>query len=85
MSDSILIATLDKGRETEIRVALDEFRGQRRIDIRTFVPFSAAKVPIPTKRGAAIPIEALPALAAALNDAIGKAREIGWLPQEGAA
>lgn len=74
----IHIAAIAKG-EGEVRVTLDEFKGNLTIDVRLFEPFTAAQALMPTKRGLTLGLTKLPQLAAALAAAEAKARELGLL------
>lgn len=76
---NIPIATIDKNRGSEVRVALTEFKGQRLVDLRVYCGFTAANVPMPTKRGIALSVGNLPELVAALRAAEARARELGFL------
>jgi hypothetical protein len=76
---NILIATLDKNKDSEIRVALSEYRGQQLVDIRTFLAFTEAKVPMATKKGISLGVRHLPALVKALKAAEMMARELGLI------
>jgi hypothetical protein len=76
---NILIATLDKNKGSEIRVALSEYRGQQLVDIRTFLAFTEAKVPMATKKGISLGVHHLPALVKALKAAETMARELGMI------
>jgi hypothetical protein len=75
---AIVVATLAKG-DGEVRVTLDEYRGCQTIDVRLFEPFTAAKVPMATKRGITLALARLPELARALASAEAKARELGLI------
>lgn len=72
------IASIQKG-DAEVRVALDEFKGNLTIDVRLFETFTTANVMMPTKRGITLGLARLPELAAALADAETKARAMGLL------
>jgi hypothetical protein len=75
----LVVATLRKNAEEEVRVTIDEFRSHVLIDIRVFAQFTAARVPMATKKGVALRIEQLPDLVEALRDAEQKARLLGLL------
>ena len=68
---------LDAGEE--LRVSLDDFRGGRALDLRVWVPFTVAQVPMPTKRGIALSPMVLPGLIAALQAVEAQARAEEWL------
>ena len=57
MSSVHLIATLAKNASEQVRVALDEYRGTKVVDIRVFADFTAAKVPMPTKKGVSLRVD----------------------------
>ena len=79
----IVIARIQKNADEEIRVAIAEFKGHHLVDIRIFVDFTAARVPMPTKRGLSIRIGQLPDLLDALQDAAARARKLGMLNEAG--
>jgi hypothetical protein len=79
MSDlPLTVATIAKG-DGEVRVTLDEFKGNLTIDVRLFEAFSAARVPMPTRKGITLVLSKLPELARALVAAEVKARELGLI------
>ncbi len=65
------IATIEKNKTEELRVALKEFKGRRYLDIRTFVePYAdEGQGRVATKKGVTCPLAKLPDLIAALQDA----------------
>jgi hypothetical protein len=73
---SVLIARLPKNADEEVRISLDEFRGEKLLDIRIYASFTIARARMPTKRGISIPVEMLPDLLDALQDAVAKARKL---------
>ncbi len=77
----ILIASIPKG-DSEVRVSLDEFKGNLTIDVRLFEPFTPAKVPMPTRKGVTLGLAKLPELVRALADAEKQARELGLIGGE---
>jgi hypothetical protein len=79
MPDALHVGTIRKNSDDELRISLDEFKGHRLLDLRIFSAFTAAKVPMPTKKGVAIAVEKIPALIAALQAAEAKANELGWI------
>jgi hypothetical protein len=79
MSEPLLIATIQKNGSEELRVSLDHFRGHDLLDIRVFAAFTAANVPMPTKKGLSIRVDLIPELREALEAAEAKARELGLL------
>jgi Transcriptional Coactivator p15 (PC4) len=61
MNAPAVIATIAKNARESVRVALDEYRGVRLIDIRVIVPLDGQTgVLVPTKKGIALKIELLP-------------------------
>jgi elongation factor P--beta-lysine ligase len=49
------------------------------VDVRVYTEFSAARTPMPTRRGIALGIDQLPALVAALQAAEAMALELGMI------
>lgn len=84
MSDVTPIATIAKGRGSEVRVSLNVFEGRRLIDVRTFVANDESKALSPTKKGVALAVDRLGDLREALAKAEAEALRLGWL-QGGAA
>ncbi len=83
MSRPTIVAQIAVTDAEQVRVSLDEHRGAPVVDIRAFEIVTAAKVPLATKRGLNIPVELLPQLVAALQQAERQARELGLIqPQE---
>jgi len=83
MSDRTVIATLPKNSHEDLVVALDEFRGNRLLDLRLFAQMDGADEKAPTKRGISINIRKLPALIEALHDAEAEAKRRGLLDGRG--
>jgi len=77
-----VIARLPKNADEEVRVTLDEYRGHHLVDVRIFADFTAANVPMPTKKGISIRVGQLPDLIEALRDAETRARQLGLLHEE---
>lgn len=75
----ITVASVGKNAREEIRVVLDEFKGSQLVDMRAFASFSAANVPMPTKKGLSIRAEILPELIHALEKARDEAERLGWI------
>lgn len=75
----ITVASIGKNAREEIRVVLDEFKGSQLVDMRAFASFSAANVPMPTKKGLSIRAEILPDLILALEKARDEAERLGWI------
>jgi hypothetical protein len=75
----VRVATIQKNADEELRVSIDEFRGHVLVDVRVFAAFTAARVPMATKKGLSLRIEQLPDLVEALKDAEATARKLGLL------
>ena len=78
------IATIEKNKLEELRIALKEFRGHRLIDVRTYVePYTdEGQGRVPTKKGVTLDLAKLPELIAALQEAERQARAAGLLKEE---
>ena len=74
----IVVASIAKG-EAEVRVSLDEFKGNKTVDVRLFEQFSAARVHMPTRKGVTLGLAKLPELSRALADALAMAKELGLI------
>ena len=61
-----------------VRVALDSFEGRSIIDLRKFYT-APDGISRPTRKGLTISANKLAELARAINAAVAKAREIGWI------
>lgn len=86
MSDlPVVIRTFPLGARAELRVILDTFNGQPRVDLRTWCDYSVgpSNVRGPTKKGVSLPIAEVPALVSALGDALDQARALGILEKGG--
>ena len=61
------IATIEKNKTEELRVALNEFKGRRYLDIRIYIdPYAdEGQGRVPTKKGVTCPLSKLPDLIAA--------------------
>lgn len=75
----LTIATIDKNKSEQVRVVLDQYRGTNTIDMRVFATFSAAAVPMPTKKGLTCRVDLLPELIEALTKARDEAESLGWI------
>ena len=75
----VLIGKLQKNASEEVRVVLDEFKGTSLCDMRVFAAFSAAGVPMPTKKGLSVRVDMLGELIETLTAAKAEAERIGWL------
>ena len=84
---TIDIATIEKNRSEELRVALKEYKGRDYLDIRTFIePYAdEGQGRVPTKKGITVPLDKLPELIAALQEAERQARAAGLLDAKEAA
>ena len=84
---TIDIATIEKNRSEELRVALKEYKGRRYLDIRTFIePYAdEGQGRVPTKKGITVSLPKLPELIEALQAAEEQARAAGLLDVEEAA
>ncbi len=76
------IASIEKNRLEEIRIALKEYKGHHYADIRTYCdPYTdEGQGRVPTKKGVALALTKLPELIAALQQAESEARAAGLLP-----
>ncbi|WP_293682791.1 PC4/YdbC family ssDNA-binding protein [uncultured Phenylobacterium sp.] len=87
MSDAlpVVIRSLPLGAKTELRLTLDSFNGNVRLDLRTWCDYALgpAQVRGPTKRGVSVPVGAIPDLAAAVREAEAQARAHGLLLEGG--
>lgn len=79
MADPITVAIIGKNQREEVRVVLDTFKGHHLVDLRVFATFTAASVPMPTKKGLSLNVASLPDLIDALRQAQGKAVSLGWI------
>ena len=78
------IATIEKNKIEELRVALKEYKGHHYIDIRTYCDRYAdqGQGRLRTKKGVALAVTKLPELIAALQQAESEARAAGLLPNQ---
>ena len=84
MSDTARhIATVEKNRAEDVRVALVEFNGHDLVDIRIFAAFDGAEERQPTRKGVSLAVRHLPALLGALQAAQEAAERRGLLPEGG--
>lgn len=63
-----------------IRVKLDTYRGSAVVDIRCWYPDRATSERKPGRSGITLAVAHLPALAAAINEALERARRLELLP-----
>ncbi len=64
-----VIAKLRKNAFEEIQIALDDYTGTERIDLRVFARTGEEPEPVPTRKGASVPREELPWLIDAIDQA----------------
>ncbi len=78
------IATIEKNRSEELRIALKEYEGHDYVDIRTFTePYSDhGQGRVPTKKGITLAVRKLPVLIDAIREAEERARAAGLLKSE---
>jgi hypothetical protein len=78
------IATIEKNRSEELRIALKEYEGHDYVDIRTYVePYADhGQGRVPTKKGVTLGVAKLPALIEVLREAERGARAAGLLKSE---
>ncbi len=79
--DETTIATIERGKTSEIRVRLLEFHDKPYVDIRLFVVTDAV-AKAPTRKGIAVPPALVPELIAALQEAEQEARAAGLIPSK---
>lgn len=79
MTDPVTVATIGKNQREEVRIVLDTFKGHQLVDIRVFAAFSAASVPMPTKKGLSLNVASIPELIEALKQARDEAVALGWI------
>ena len=81
------IASIEKNRLEELRIALKKYKGHSYVDIRTYVePYvDEGEGRVPTKKGVALALTKLPELIAALQRAESEARAAGLLPNQNRA
>lgn len=80
MTDApIMVAEITKNSSESVRVVLDTFKGHQLVDLRVFAAFSAASVPMPTKKGLSVNVALIPDLIDALRQADETARSMGWV------
>jgi hypothetical protein len=78
MSEPVIIAQWELNRRESVRIEIHEFKGTQLICIRKW--FAAADDTMaPGRHGINLSLKHLPQLAAAVNDALSKAREEGLI------
>lgn len=80
-----VVATVEKNRREEIRIALREYEGRDLCDVRVFAEPYAGDEWIATKKGISMVVAKLPALIAALQRAEAVARANGLIEDQGEA
>jgi Transcriptional Coactivator p15 (PC4) len=84
ISDPIVISRFWKNRAHDaIEVSLKSFEGNNLCDVRMYV--MRGGVLLPSTKGVSVVIPRLPDLAAAINKALAKAKELGLLDDQGEA
>ena len=73
------IATIEKNKREEIRIALTAYQGYDLCDIRVFAEPYAGDMWVATKKGISLSVAKLPALIVGLREAEREAREAGLL------
>ncbi len=78
------IATIEKNKTEELRVALNEFKDRHYLDIRTYAdPYAdEGQGRVPTRKGVTLNLAKLPELIEALQKAEVEARALGLLKGE---
>ena len=79
MADDQLIATIEKGATSELRVQIREYRGTTFLDIRTYATNDATGK-APTHKGVTLPPEKIGELIEALLEAEARAQASGLVP-----
>ncbi|MGC2410954.1 MAG: transcriptional coactivator p15/PC4 family protein [Methyloceanibacter sp.] len=78
MNAPLVIATIAKNSREMVRIALDEFRGVKLVDIRVMAQMNdPSGQSVPTKKGISLRIELLGELIAALRNAEAEAQRLG--------
>jgi transcriptional coactivator p15 (PC4) len=76
----LVVAYLTKNQRETVRIALDEFRGVRLIDMRVMAPLGdPGGTLVPTKKGLCLRVDLLPELLEAIQKAEQEARRLGLL------
>ncbi len=75
----ITLGSIRKNSQDEVRVGIEEYRGQVQIDVRIHSSFTTANVFFATKKGVSLNIAHLPALIRLLEKAEEEARAAGLL------
>jgi hypothetical protein len=77
----LTVAVVPLGARAEIRVTLDDFRGEPRADVRTWADYMVGPDECrgPTRKGVSLPLAMLPDLRKAIDHAEAQARALGLL------
>jgi len=77
----VTVAVVPLGARAEIRVTLDDFRGEPRADVRTWADYKIGPTECrgPTRKGVSLPLAMLPGLRRAIDSAEAEARALGLL------
>lgn len=76
----VIVATWKKNTRENARLALQEYRGKRLVDLRLTVPIAAhSDQQMVTRQGVSLDVSLLPELREAVVRAETLAREMGWL------
>ena len=75
----VIVAEIPKNQAEAFRVTLNSFKGSTVIDIRTF--FRNGDELKPTRSGLSTSVRHLPALAAAMTEALARARSMGLVEE----
>jgi hypothetical protein len=62
-----VVYSFPKGKRSEVRASLSNYRGELRADIRLWVPGDGEDELVPTKSGISVPVEDLPRLLEAVQ------------------
>jgi hypothetical protein len=84
MADPVILAEIGKNSREAVRIALDEYRGSKLIDIRTVCQWGDVDAFRPTRKGVSLKLEHLPALIEALQRAEAEAVRLGILAKQAA-
>jgi hypothetical protein len=84
LAEPVTVARFWKNRQHDAIVTeLSTYEGRNLVDVRQYV-MQAGKL-VPTPRGISLAVLRLPDLAKAVNRALKQAKELGLLPDDGAA
>lgn len=77
------IATVEKNRLEDVRVALIEYGGRDLVDVRIFAAYDRGEERQPTRKGISLAVRQLPRLVAALAAALEEATRRGLMDHGG--